>query len=177
MTASSSVTSSPLRRPPVATALQPVNVPLTRVALAHFSQQIRVWLRFGQPAHMLRLDWWRSVAIFLPGTVFCRVRCQIGGRESARHELVIAQAATPLDALARIPGVRPGARLLLHVAGHKAVGAVLAHLDAIEADGVSLAGMSPAYWRTLARQMQTDPTLQPHNIELRTAGCPKRVQP
>ncbi|MFG8723588.1 DUF2840 domain-containing protein [Pseudomonas aeruginosa] len=177
MNASSHATSLSLRPPPIATALEPVNVPLTRVALAHFSQQVRVWLRFGQPAHMLRLDWWRSVAIFLPGTVFCRVRYQIGGREPARYELVIAQAATPRDALARIPGVRPGARLLLRVAGHTAVGTVLAHLNAIEADGMSLTSMSPAYWRNLARQIQTDLTLQPDKIELRTAGFPKRVQP
>ncbi|HGW5374928.1 TPA: DUF2840 domain-containing protein [Pseudomonas aeruginosa] len=176
MTASSHATFLSLRPPPVATALQPVNVPLTRVALAHFSQQIRVWLRFGQPARTLRLDRWRSVAIFLPGTVFCRVRYQLGS-EAVRYELVIAQAATPCDALARIPGVRPGARLLLHVAGHTAVTTVLAHLNAIEADGMSLTSMSPAYWRTLGRQMQMGLALPSHDIQLRTAPFPVRAQP
>ncbi|HCI1651754.1 TPA: DUF2840 domain-containing protein [Pseudomonas aeruginosa] len=177
MTATAHTISSLLRHPPIATAPQQDNVPLTRVALTHISQQIRVQLRFGRPAHMLRIDWWRSVAIFLPGAIFCRVRYQLYRGEADRCELVIAQAATPLDALARIPGVRPGARLLLRVAGHTAVGAVLTHLNAIEANGMSLTGMSPAYWRALSRQMLTDPALSTHDIQLRAARLPERAQP
>ncbi len=58
------------------------------------------------------------------------------------------QACTPLDAAQRIPGVLPDERLLLHAAGEPAVRAVLPQIDAIEAQGIAPAAVSPAYWRS-----------------------------
>ncbi|RQG19724.1 hypothetical protein IPC228_29490 [Pseudomonas aeruginosa] len=60
---------------------------------------------------------------------------------------------TPLDGAQRIPGVQPGARLLLHAEGENPVRAVLARIDAIEALGIAPVGVSPAYWRTLANRL------------------------
>jgi hypothetical protein len=50
---------------------------------------------------------------------------------------MVMQACTPLDAAQRIPGVQPGARLLLHAEGDANVRAVLERIDGIEALGIA----------------------------------------
>lgn len=131
---------------------QSASAPLTRVALAYIDQRFKLYLRFGEPARIIRLDRWRRCAVFLPNAVFCRIRWQANDYGTVRWQLMVMQACTPLDAAQRIPGVQPGARLLLHVEGDKAVRAVLERIDAIEGQGIAPAGASPAYWRTLANR-------------------------
>ncbi|MCV0029261.1 DUF2840 domain-containing protein [Pseudomonas aeruginosa] len=127
--------------------------PLTRVSLAYIEQRIDIYLRFGEPARTIRLDRWRRVAMFLQGAVFCRIRWRANDYGTVRWQLMVMQACTPLDAAQRISGVMPGARLLLHAKGEPAVCAVLAQLDAIEAQGIAPADVSPAYWRTLGNRL------------------------
>jgi hypothetical protein len=127
--------------------------PLTRVSLAYVEQRINLYLRFGEPARTIRLDRWRRVAVFLPGAMFCRIRWQANDYGTIRWQLMVMQACTPLDAAQRIPGVLPGACLLLQAEGEPAVRAVLAQLDAIEALGIAPADVSPAYWRTLGNRL------------------------
>lgn len=131
---------------------QSASAPLTRVALAYIDQRFKLYLCFGEPARIIRLDRWRRCAVFLPNAVFCRIRWQANDYGTVRWQLMVMQACTPLDAAQRIPGVQPGARLLLHVEGDKAVRAVLERIDAIEGQGIAPAGASPAYWRTLANR-------------------------
>ncbi|MEN2470711.1 DUF2840 domain-containing protein [Burkholderia sp. GS2Y] len=126
---------------------------LTRVSLAYIEQRIDIYLRFGEPARIVRLDRWRRVAVFLPGAVLCRIRWHSNDYGTIRWQLMVMQTCTPLDAAQRIPGVQPGARLLLHAEGERAVRAVLAQLDAIEAQGIAPADVSPTYWRTLGNRL------------------------
>lgn len=126
---------------------------LTRVSLAYIEQRIDIYLRFGEPARIIRLDRWRRVAVFLPGAMFCRIRWQANDYGTVRWQLMVMQACTPLDAAQRIPGVLPGARLLLHTEVEPAVRAVLAQIDAIEALGIAPTAVSPAYWRTLGNRL------------------------
>ncbi|MCI4005116.1 DUF2840 domain-containing protein [Dickeya dianthicola] len=127
--------------------------PLTRVSLTYIEQRIDIYLRFGEPARTIRLDRWRRVSVFLPGAMFCRIRWQANDYGTVRWQLMVMQACTPRDAAQRIPGVLPGARLLLHAEGEPAVRAVLAQLDAIEAQGIAPADASPAYWRMLSNRL------------------------
>lgn len=129
---------------------QPASVPLTRVALAYIEHRFKLYLRFGEPARTLQLDRWRRCAVFLPNAVLCRIRWQANDYGTIRWQLMVMQTATPLDAVQRIPGVQPGARLLLHAEGEANVRAVLELIDGIEALGIAPAAVSPAYWRTLA---------------------------
>ena len=100
-----------------ALAGQAARVPLTRVALAYIDQRFDLYLRFGEPARILRLDQWRRCALFLPGAMLCRIRWQANAYGTIRWLLMVMQACTPLDGAQRIPGVQPGARLLLHAEG------------------------------------------------------------
>lgn len=84
--------------------------PLTRVSLAYVEPRINLYLRFGEPTHILRLDRWRRVALFLPGAVFCRIRWHANDYGTVRWQLMVMQACSRLDSAQRIPGVLPGAR-------------------------------------------------------------------
>ncbi|MDD5364803.1 MAG: DUF2840 domain-containing protein [Gallionellaceae bacterium] len=169
---------SPAVTPPLAVLAGRAGAPpLTRVSLAHVEQRIDIYLRFGEPERTIRLDRWRRVAMFLPGAVFCRIRWHANDYGTVRWQLMVMQACMPLDAAQRIPGVLPGARLLLHAEGEPAVRAVLAQLDAIEAQGIAPADVSPAYWRTLGNRLAARLALPEYTAERHAAWLAGRVLP
>lgn len=151
--------------------------PLTRVSLAFIEQRIDLYLRFGEPACTIRLDRWRRVAVFLPGANFCRIRWHANDYGTIRWQLMVMQACTPLDEAQRIPGVLPGARLLLHAEGEPAVRAVLAQLDVIEAQSIAPADVSPAYWRTLGNRLAARLPLPAYTAERHAAWLAGRALP
>jgi len=150
-------------------------VPLTRVALAYVNQRLNLYLRFGEPARTLELDRWRRCAVFLPASVLCRIRWEANHYGTTRWQLMVMQACTPLDAVQRIPGVQPGARLLLHVEGEHKVRAVLVKIDAIEALGIAAIDVSPAYWRTLGNRLAARQPLPDYSAERHTAWLAGRA--
>jgi hypothetical protein len=127
--------------------------PQTRVSLAYVHQRFNLYLRFGQPERTLQLDHWRRCAIFNLSAIFCRVRWQANDHGTTRWQLMVLQAGTPLDTLQRLPGVRPGARMLLHVEGELKVRTVLQQIDAIEAQGIDACTVATAYWGTLGNRL------------------------
>ncbi|RTR89613.1 DUF2840 domain-containing protein [Pseudomonas aeruginosa] len=150
---------------------------LTRVSLTYVEQRIKLYLRFGEPARITRLDHWRRVAVFLPGAVFCRTRWQANDYGTIRWQLMVMQACTPLDAVQRIPGVLPGACLLLHAEGDNTVRAVLQRIDAIEALGIAPAAASPAYWRMLGNWLAARSQLPDYTVERHAAWLAGRALP
>lgn len=177
MTASTSPAAGAATAALAAPSGQPASAPLTRVALAYVEPRFKLYLRFGEPARTLRLDRWRGVAVFLPNSIFCRIRWQANDYGTIRWQLMVMQACTPLDAAQRIPGVQPGARLLLHAAGENAVRAVLGRIDAIEALGIAPVGASPVYWRTLANRLAARLPLPEYTAERHTAWLTGRALP
>ncbi|MBH2008386.1 MAG: DUF2840 domain-containing protein [Xanthomonadaceae bacterium] len=155
----------------------PSSTPLTRVSLAYVEHRFKLYLRFGEPARTLRLDRWRSVAVFVPGAMFCRIRWQSNDYGTMRWQLMVMQACTPLDDAQRLPGVQPGARLLLHAEGDNQVRAVLERIDAIEALDLAPAAASPAYWRTLANRLAARLPLPEYTTERHAAWLAGRVLP
>ena len=156
---------------------QPASTPLTRVALAYIEPRFKLYLRFGEPARTLQLDRWRRCAVFLPGAMFSRIRWQANDYGTIRWQLMVMQACTPLDAAQRIPGVQPGARLLLHAEGENQVRAVLERIDAIEALGIAQSAASPVYWRTLANRLAARLPLPEYTAERHAAWLTGRALP
>ena len=115
--------------------------------------------------------------MFMPGAMLCRVRWQANDYGTIRWQLMVMQAATPLDAVQRIPGVQPGARLLLHAEGENAVRAVLERIDGIEALGIAAIDVSPAYWRMLANRLAAHLPLPEYTAERHAAWLAGRALP
>ena len=158
-------------------AAQAGNVPLTRVALAYIEPRFKLYLRFGEPARTLQLDRWRRCAVFLPNAMLCRIRWQANDYGTIRWQLLVMQTATPFDAVQRIPGVQPGARLLMHAEGDASVRAVLERIDGIEALGIAAIDVSPAYWRTLANRLAARSPLPEYTAERHAAWLAGKVLP
>ena len=156
---------------------RPDSTPLTRVALAYVDQRIDIYLRFGEPVRVIRYDRWRRCAVFLPNAMFCRIRWQANDYGTIRWQLVVMQACTPLDDAQRIPGVQPGARLLLHAEGDNQVRAVLQRIDTIEALDIAPFGVSPAYWRTLGNRLAARLPLPEYTAERHAAWLAGRMSP
>lgn len=162
-------------QPPPAHAARPTSTPLTRVSLAFLEHRFKLYLRFGEPACTLWLDRWRSVAVFTPNAVFCRIRWQSNDYGTIRWQLMVMQACTPMDGAQRIPGVQPGARLLLHTEGEQSVCAVLALIDAIEALGIPPVVASPAYWCALGNRLAARLPLPEYTAERHAAWLAGRA--
>ena len=174
MNTPASTASAPPSIPPVGVA---DGVPLTRVALAYIDQRFDLYLRFGDPARIIRFDRWRRCAVFTPNAVLCRIRWQANDYGTIRWQLMVMQACTPLDVVQRIPGVQPGARLLLHAEGENQVRAVLERIDGIEALGIAPVAVSPAYWRTLANRLAARLPLPEYTAERHAAWLAGRALP
>ncbi|MGU5780311.1 DUF2840 domain-containing protein [Aeromonas caviae] len=174
MNTPASTASAPPSIPPVGVA---DGVPLTRVALAYIDQRFDLYLRFGDPARIIRFDRWRRCAVFTPNAVLCRIRWQANDYGTIRWQLMVMQACMPMDGAQRISGVQPGARLLLHAEGEQSVRAVLARIDAIEALGITPVGVSPAYWRTLANRLAARLPLPEYTAERHAAWLTGRALP
>lgn len=169
----SDVSSDTSMHPPpqlsVASAADPGDPLLTRVSLAYVEHRINLYLRFGRPLRELRLDRWRRCASFAPGAVFCRVRWESNDYGTTRWQLMVLQACTPGERMQRIPGVRPGARLLLCAEGEAQVQAVLQRIDAIEALAIDPTQAAPAYWCTLGNRLAARQPLPAYGTERHAA--------
>jgi len=150
------------------------NAPLTRVSLVYIEPHFKLYLRFGEPAQTFRIDRWRRCVVFLPSAIFCRIRWQANDYGTVRWQLMVMQAGAPLDAMQRIPGVQPGARLLLHAEGDKQVRAVLERIDAIETLGIAPAAISPVYWRTLANRLAARLPLPDYSVQRHAAWLARK---
>ena len=89
MNTPASTASAPPSIPPVGVA---DGVPLTRVALAYIDQRFDLYLRFGDPARIIRFDRWRRCAVFTPNAVLCRIRWQANDYGTIRWQLMVMQA-------------------------------------------------------------------------------------
>ncbi len=126
---------------------------LTRVSLAYVERRFKLYLRFGQPVREVRLDRWRREASFMPASIFCRIRWQANDYGTIYWQLLVLRACTLLEDMQRIPGIRPGARILLRAEGEHQVMALLQKIDAIETLGIDPAEAAPAYWGTLGNRL------------------------
>ena len=137
---------STIRQAPLQ-AMVPQRPTRMRVSLAFVEDRVNVWLRFGQPTVEIVLDRWRRVAMFVPGTVCCRVKWIGNVSGTALWQLLVMQAPAPFEDAQRVAGVLPGARILLRSDGEAQVEAVLAVIDAIEALGIDPCTVAASYWR------------------------------
>lgn len=126
---------------------------VTSVLSAYRKNRINHRLRFGNPVSIVRLGWHRSLAIFMPGDVFGYIRWSANKYGTQDWQLFICEAQST-DRLTRIPGVLPGAKLLLHTSGTARTKKCLKAIDALEIHHETLGNVSLSYWQYLHNQME-----------------------
>jgi hypothetical protein len=120
---------------------------LTAVLLQHSPKHADDWLRFGRPVHERSLDRRRRLALFAAGAVFAYVRWRGGRFGTETWRLAVLQAIGPGRGGQGVPGVAPGAEILLMCAGEGPVRCAFTAIDAVEAAGFDPDAISPDYWR------------------------------
>jgi hypothetical protein len=134
---------------------------LTRVTLVFVSERINVWLRFGHPLHERRIDIARRQVDFPSDVLLSRVHWEGNEFGTTHWSLQVLRTIGFGEVASRIPGVEPGAEVLLNVAGTNAVRRILALIDAIQMQHRDPADISPAYWRAVHNRLtaRQDPPL------------------
>jgi hypothetical protein len=134
---------------------------LTRVTLVYMAGQTNIWLRFGHPLYERHLDSMRRQLDFRADALFGRVHWEGNDYGTTCWRLQVLRTVHAGAMASRIAGVEPGGEIILDVSCHNKVHRVLALIDAIEAQRIDPADVSPAYWRTAQNRLAVhqDPPL------------------
>jgi len=119
---------------------------LTQVELLWLKSRIENWIRFGRIAEQKVINSNRRVVSFSPGSIFAFVRWVSNDYGTVASRIDILRSVTPGERYSTVPYVRPGAEILLRLAGWPKVEKVLQAIDAIEALGVDPADAAPEHW-------------------------------
>ncbi len=119
----------------------------TDVELYFVKGKIERWLRFGKPISEQTLDRGRRIATFAPGAIFGFIRWASNAHGTLVSRIDIVRACDDGEPWSTVPGVKPGAEILLRTVGWEKVQRVLRAIDAVEALGYSPQEICPDHWR------------------------------
>lgn len=108
---------------------------LTTVAVSWRQKHRNHRLVFGAPARWVRLDWRRRLAVFRPGSVLGYERWRRGRFGTVDWQVFVIETGRACEPLAAIPGVKPGARILLAAQGKDRARRFLEELKRLQTPG------------------------------------------
>lgn len=133
---------------------------LTAVILSYRKNRHNHRLLFGTPHLRLRRGWRREVAAFAPGDVFGYERWQADkyGTQDWSIRVCRASGSGPVSAM---PGINPGAEILLEARGKTRVKRCFAALDSLKDNSIELASWPEYQWRILHNDLLLPPRFEP----------------
>ncbi|MEQ8402677.1 MAG: DUF2840 domain-containing protein [Roseitalea porphyridii] len=152
--------------------------PLTRVAIRFVPKRINYWLRFGDPVRHRYIDRQRAIAWFNPDQIFGYLRWEANDYGTVLWRFQVLRAGRPDDVMGRVPGVLPGAEVLLRLDGKAKVKRGLAHVETLEKAGFDPAHIAPDHWRYLHNRLSFGETPRLYTTDQHHAWLARRtVQP
>lgn len=115
--------------------------------------------RFSSSDHSEKV----SEFTFSPSQTFGFVRWRGDGYGTQTWRVVVAQPGRPGQRLTRIPGVSPGAHLLVHAFGKTRAKRALRAIDVLS-DHHVLHDIAPAYWRHVHVQIARNKPLETYDV-------------
>lgn len=129
---------------------------LTEVELLWLKKRIENWIRFGRIADEKIINRNRRVVSFSPGSIFAFVRWASNDYGTVASRIDILRAVRPGERYSTVPYVRPGAEILLRLAGWPKVEKVLQTIDTVEAINIDPADAAPEYWRHIHNRLSVN---------------------
>jgi hypothetical protein len=126
---------------------------LTRVTTIRIPRIRYLSLRFGNSVHSARAGRGQRVHYFEPHAVFGLLRWHGNEYGTTHCELSILRAVTHQEAASTIPGITPGAEILLTVCSVANVRRVLGLIREIKAQGIPATEVSPDHWRCVHHRL------------------------
>ena len=139
--------------------------PITRLLLLRASVRRNDRLLLGRPNQSVRTSEKQEELRFNPSQVFGFVRWRGDQYGTQTWRVVVAQAGRPGERLTRIPGVNPGAHLLLHAFGKTRAKRALRVIDMLSEAHV-LHEIAAAYWRHLHLQISKNKEPEPYDPKM-----------
>ena len=139
--------------------------PITRLSLSQAGMRGNDRLLFGRPKKSYRVTETQEELRFKPLHIFGFVRWRGDEYGTQTWRVVVAQAGHPGERLTRIPGVCPGARLLLHAFGKTRAKRALRVIDTLSEAHV-LHEIATAYWRHVHLQISKNQEPEPYDPEM-----------
>jgi hypothetical protein len=137
----------------------------TEVELYFVKGKIERWIRFGAPISQHTLDHRRRIASFAPGAVFAFMRWASNEHGTLVSRVDILRACSDGEPRSTVPGVKPGAEILLRAFGWEKVQAVLKAIDAVEALGFFPHEVCPDHWRHVHSRLAAGFAPRPYSRE------------
>jgi hypothetical protein len=160
--------------PPAGRSLRQGNPQLTYAELVFYRHRVGRWIRFGQVAEEHLVSRRTRFVGFAPGAVFAFVRWASSGGGAGIARLDILQAVCRSSPCSTVPGVTPGAEILLRLTGWPKVRKALEAIDAIEALGIDPADAAPDYWRHLGQRLSVGEAARSYTLERHAAWLARR---
>jgi len=137
----------------------------TEVELFFMKGKIERWIRFGTPISERTLDRRRRIATFEPGAIFAFMRWASNGHGTLVSKIDILRACHVSEVHSTVPGVRPGAEILLRSFGWDKVQRVLRAIDTVEALGFAPQEICPDHWRHVHNRLAAGLPARPYTRE------------
>ena len=119
-------------------------------------------LLFGRPVKTAKLSSKNTLHSFEPDQMFGFVRWRGDEYGTQTWRVIVAQAGCAGERLTRIPGIQPGAHLLLHAFGKARAKRALRVIDLLSEAHV-LHEIAPAYWRHVHLQISRNLEPEPYD--------------
>ena len=145
-----------------------MSLPLTRVTHLFVGAQVNDRVRFGHPMGERIIDRRCRIELFAPGAVFGYVQWRANRFGTELWRIWVLRAGAPGERLETVPGIAPGAHILLNLAGQTRVARALCLIDAIEAGGLDPTDAPESYWRTVSNRLAA-------GLPCRTFGAAEHV--
>ena len=120
---------------------------LTRATVLFLDSKVNDRVRFGRPTAERIIDRRCRVELFAPGAVFGYVQWRANRFGTELWRFWVLRAGQPGARLSTVPGIAPGADILVSVAGVTRVTRALELIDAIEASSTDPVDVPESYWR------------------------------
>jgi hypothetical protein len=150
------------------------NAQLTYVELVFYRHRVGRWLRFGEVADERFISRRTRFVGFAPGAVFALVRWVSNGRGGGVSRLDILQAVGRSAPCSTVPGVTPGAEILLRLSGWPRVREALEAIAALEALGVDPADAAPDDWRRVSQRLSVGEAASSNTLGRHAAWLARR---
>ena len=136
--------------------------PITCLSLLRAGRRGNDRLLLGRPTNSVRTSSKLKELHFKPPQIFGFVRWRGDQYGTQTRRVIVAQAGRPGERLTRIPGISPGARLLLHAFGKTRAKRALRVIDMLSEAHV-LHEIAPAYWRHVHLQISKNKEPEPYD--------------
>lgn len=121
----------------------------TAIVLSYRKNRKNYRLLFGHPRQEIRRGWHRKLAVFEPGELFAYERWEANSYGTQRWRIIVCRTVEN-GSVTRIPGVYPGAKLLLMVNGKTKSKRFLSCLDWLISSAIAPEAVRDRIWMELA---------------------------